>query len=341
MFCNEIHPARAKILSENIERMGVCNAIVTNETPKRLSEVFVEYFDRILVDAPCSGEGMFRKNPDACKEWSLEQTGVCAARQDEILDFAADMLRPGGRLVYSTCTFSPEENEGSVSRFLKRHAEYEVLPVLKYEGMAEGNASWVRGAPEQIKNTIHLFPHKIKGEGQFVAALQKKGRGVSLRMDANSEAVTKKAARKKSGRVPPRENYAAYEAFCRENLLKIPQGEYRFFGDQLYLAPQQTPSLDGIKALRPGLHLGTNKKNRFEPSHALALFLDSGSVRRAVDFASGGAQIRAYLSGQAVPMTGEKGWYLITTDGYSVGWGKLAGGMLKNHYPKGLRRPTG
>ena len=145
IVCNEIHPARAKILSENIERMGVCNALVTNETPQKLSDNFREYFDRILVDAPCSGEGMFRKNEDACDEWSPENVENCAARQAEILDCAAEMLKPGGRLVYSTCTFAPAENEGSISRFLERHPEFSILPVEKKDGMMPGVPAWKIG----------------------------------------------------------------------------------------------------------------------------------------------------------------------------------------------------
>lgn len=151
LVCNEIHPARAKILSENVERMGIANALVLNETPSRLAERFEEYFDRILVDAPCSGEGMFRKNESACQEWSLDNVTLCAARQDEILDMAAGMLRPGGRLVYSTCTFSEEENEGSIHRFVERHPEF------------------------LISETIRLWPHKVNGEGHFAAVLVKEG----------------------------------------------------------------------------------------------------------------------------------------------------------------------
>lgn len=142
LVCNEIHPVRAKILSENVERMGIRNALVTNETPQRLSEVFAGYFDRILVDAPCSGEGMFRKNEEACAEWSLENVRLCADRQDGILDCADEMLRLGGRLVYSTCTFAPAENEGSIARFLERHPDYQVVAVQKYEGMADGVPEW-------------------------------------------------------------------------------------------------------------------------------------------------------------------------------------------------------
>lgn len=326
LICNEIHPARAKILSENIERMGICNAIVTNETPERLSEVFEMYFDKILVDAPCSGEGMFRKSETAREEWSLQNVIQCAARQDDILACAAKMLKPGGRLVYSTCTFAPEENEGSISRFLERFPEYEILPVEKAEGMAGGNPNWYEGAPGHIEDTIRLFPHKLKGEGHYLAVLKKKGTENDSAFSCREEKCDAK------------EEYKEYLKFGKESLKELPEGIYLAFGDQLYLAPKGTPSLKGLKVLRPGLHLGTNKKNRFEPSHALALYLNRNMVCHSMDFASDSREIMAYLDGQAIPTEGEKGWYLITTDGYSIGWGKLAGGMMKNHYPKGLRK---
>ena len=196
LICNEIHPARSKILSENIERMGICNALVTNETPKRLAELFPEYFDKILVDAPCSGEGMFRKNQTACEEWSSENVELCAQRQDEILDQAAAMLRPGGRLVYSTCTFAPMENEGSICRFLVRHDNFSLLPIEKSafgpipcDGVPEWSCTPELDIPLEhgsiprqnnnqieLQRTLRLWPHRVKGEGHFAALLQKDGK---------------------------------------------------------------------------------------------------------------------------------------------------------------------
>lgn len=327
LICNEIHPARAKILSENVERMGICNAIVTNETPQKLSENFIEYFDKILVDAPCSGEGMFRKNEVACEEWSRDNVNLCANRQDEILDCAAKMLRPGGRLVYSTCTFAPEENEGSISRFLKRFPEFEIIPVEKAEGMTGGNPGWTEDAAERIEDTIRLFPHKLRGEGHYLAVLQKKEDGSGREYAKGGEE-----------RETAKDNCKAYLEFAKETLKVIPEGIYVTFGDQLYLVPKQTPSLKGLKVLRPGLHLGTNKKNRFEPSHALALYLNKEKVCHSLDLSADSNEIRAYINGQTIIAEGDKGWYLMTVDGYSIGWGKLAGGVMKNHYPKGLRK---
>lgn len=328
LVCNEIHPARAKILSENVERMGICNAVVANESPQRLAETFPEYFDKILVDAPCSGEGMFRKNEDACREWSLENVALCAKRQDGILACAARMLASGGRIVYSTCTFAPEENEGTVSRFLRDHPEFEAVSVKKAEGMTGGRQDWILDAAEGIADTVRLFPHRLNGEGHFLAVLKKK-----------EEYGAQAAANERTERGLPEKNVKDWLCFHRENLGEMKQGTYLLFGDQLYLAPKETPLLRGLKILRPGLHLGTLKKNRMEPSHALALSLKKHQVRKHIDLPSGGLEISAYLRGESIPFSGEKGWYLVTTDGFSIGWGKLSGGILKNHYPKGLRKP--
>lgn len=329
LVTNEIHPARAKILSENIERMGVKNALVTSETPDKLASHFGPYFDRILVDAPCSGEGMFRKHPEACEEWSLDNVKLCADRQDDILDSAAQMLVAGGRLVYSTCTFAPAEDEGSISRFLERHPDFVLIRAEKVGGMDSGRSEWTDVPTEGIEGTIRLWPHKLKGEGHYLAVLEKCGsmpEGYSARCLSGTE----KGIGKK--------DCAEFEAFCEEALKIKPEGIFLKFGDQLYLAPEEMPSLKGLKVLRPGLHLGTMKKNRFEPSHALALALTKGQVQRSVEFAADSQQIGQYLNGMTLNAEGEKGWYLVLADGYSIGWAKLAGAVLKNHYPKGLRK---
>ena len=326
LVSNEIHPARAKVLSENIERMGIGNALVLNETPQRLAEVFGDYFDKILVDAPCSGEGMFRKNEDAVKEWSLENVRLCAKRQDEILDCAAGMLRLGGRMVYSTCTFAPEENEGSVGRFLQRHPEFEAESIPLLDGMSRGFSL----TTDETRKAVRLWPHRVKGEGHFAAVLRKTGdteRGARAHPPGGEESGGRK------------EEYKSYLEFEREYLRKKIEGKFLSFGEQLYLIPEATPLLRGLKVLRPGLHLGTLKKNRFEPSHALALALCKEEARFCCNLEAQGSEIKWYLGGQTFPWEGGKGWHLITVDGYSVGWGKLAGGVMKNHYPKGLRRP--
>lgn len=330
LISNEIHPARAKILSENIERMGIRNAMVTNESPQSLAKVFEAYFDRIMVDAPCSGEGMFRKNADACDEWSPENVAICAQRQAEILECAASMLRPGGRMVYSTCTFAPEENEGTISRFLEKHPEFSIVDVPHYETMSEGVAAWTDAPQPGLERTIRLFPHHVDGEGHYLAVLGKAGS-----VSDNYEGY---CARGPEKGIPERDA-KEYLDFAKDTLRVKPEGKLIRFGEQLYLAPEEMPATKGLKVLRPGLHLGTMKKNRFEPSHALALALRPEDVLHSYDMEGNSREVRMYLNGQTLQEDGEKGWYLMTVDGYSIGWGKLAGGMIKNHYPKGLRIP--
>ena len=354
LICNEYVPSRAKILSENIERMGIRNALVINETPQKLASVFAGYFHRIMVDAPCSGEGMFRKNEEAYTEWSPENVQMCADRQDEILEAAATMLLPGGRMVYSTCTFAPLENECAIARFLQANPEFTVKDVFSVGiqpereclldmDMQPGNPEWAEAEmgvldeniKEQLKRTIRLFPHKIKGEGHFVAVIEKNG--------TMPEAADKILSRNGVEKTVTIKDCKEYEAFLKTEikadwLLQTQKAPYLRFGDQLYQIPEQMPGLKGLKVLRPGLHLGTILKNRFEPSHALALALHPEEVTHTWNLDGSSAEAFSYLKGGTFPAEGEKGWYLITVDGYSIGWGKLAGGIMKNHYPKGLRK---
>lgn len=329
LICNEIHPQRAKILSENIERLGVKNAMVTNETPQKLSAVFPGFFDKILVDAPCSGEGMFRKNEEALVEWSLENVQMCADRQDEILEEVAKMLRPGGRICYSTCTFAPAENEDCMARFLTKHPEFHIVEVERKGNMSAGNPAYATQLAKDIDKTIRLWPHKLDGEGHFIAVLEKEGILESdykpLSRNGNEKAIKEKECQE-------------YLEFEQEFLKSKNKRELFLFGEQLYAMPENMPGLKGLKVLRPGLHLGTLKKKRFEPSHALALALKPEEAVNTWDLKADGLEIKQYLSGQTFQAEGPKGWYLITVDGYSIGWGKLAGGIMKNHYPKGLRK---
>ena len=306
LVCNEIHPARAKILSENVERMGVSNAIVVSHTPDELAEHFPGYFDRILVDAPCSGEGMFRKNEDACTEWSPENVLMCGERQDEILDAAADMLCPGGRLVYSTCTFAPEENEQVVAAFLTNHPEFTALEIT---------APWFAAGEN---GTFRMWPHKLLGEGHFAAVLQKTAG------EEGSPAMEQ-----------PQKLPRQWLDFAKTLQITLPAGKAVLFGTSLYWAPEDMPSLRGIKVMRPGLELGEVKKDRFEPAHALALWLKTAA--NTADFSAESNEMKAYMHGQTLPAS-KKGWCLVMADGYSIGWGKGDGNTLKNHYPKGLRR---
>ncbi len=331
LISNEIHPSRARILSQNIERMGITNAMVLNETPEKLCRVFDGFFTRILVDAPCSGEGMFRKNGEAVREWSMENITLCADRQDKILDCAASMLAPGGKLVYSTCTFAPEENEGSISRFLRRHPEFYIVPVNRQPGMCSGMPELAECSAEGLEHTVRLFPHRIDGEGHFIAALRKQGQYTEASLSAGLGNGIERGLAKGEADCTEWKKFA-------EDMLKFQfDGKLLRFGDYLYRIPQGMPSVQKLKVLRQGLWLGTLKKNRLEPSHALALALKPEQAVYTADFSYNSGEIRAYLNGQTIPYQGENGWYLVLADGYGIGWGKLVGGIMKNHYPKGLR----
>ena len=306
LLCNEINPKRAKILSRNIERMGVANALVTNEHPATLAERFPGAFDKVLIDAPCSGEGMFRKEEAAVTDWSQETVEMCARRQAEILHSGAQLVRPGGRLVYSTCTFAPEEDEMAVAQFLATHPDF--TPEIV-------DAPWFTPAP----NGGHrMWPHKLLGEGHFAAVLRKSG-------EEECEYTPIQAAKL------PKE----WLAFAKELGIALPAGKAVQFGQSLYWAPEGMPDIRRLKVERPGLELGIVKKDRFEPAHALALWLKS--CKNVQDYAPDSPEMDAYIHGNVVPSE-KKGWCLVTTGGNSIGWGKGDGRVLKNHYPKGLRR---
>ena len=361
LYSNEIHPARARILSQNIERMGIANAIVMNEEPGRLASRFPLYFDTVVVDAPCSGEGMFRKEEEAIPNWSPDNVRMCAQRQSGILDCAAEMTAAGGTLVYSTCTFAPQENEQNAGLFLMRHPDFEIVDLpgqlgtdfMEKTGLSAGSPDFAAeaGIPDEIrqklKGCIRLWPHRLEGEGHFLAVFRKSGTGVRRKNSALKPLGDKEALR-------------LWAQFCKETLteagaaaLETDAGEAGLilFGSELYRIPEAA-RLDGLRILRPGLHLGTVRKNRFEPSHSLALALTSDMVRCTAEISDPEEEVRgdgraasAYLRGESLwaqdcaRVTGNKGWCLVTNCGYSCGWGKLTGGQIKNHYPKGIRRP--
>ena len=400
LISNEIHPARAKILSQNMERMGVMNAVVINETPEKLKERFPLFFDAVVVDAPCSGEGMFRKEPEAIPNWSPENVELCAERQMGILDCAAEMTAAGGTLVYSTCTFAPLEDERNAALFLMRHPEFEIVDLpaalgaefMEKTGLSAGVPEWAGDHPagvdgkadlvnagfaEAVRGCIRLWPHKLEGEGHFMAAFKRRGesflRGIPMSApSANKKGRNKKAGNKDSGNLESvrKEALKLWQGFGDEALTEPGKKKLAadgveagltLFGSEVYRVPYSI-DLTGLKVLRAGLHLGTVKKNRFEPSHSLALALDAEDVKcRAEAWADDGKKptafgsepdhepgraAAAFLHGESLQtrecgqVTGEKGWCLVTIGGFSAGWGKLAGEQIKNHYPKGLRRKT-
>lgn len=338
LVSNEIHPARAKILSQNVERMGIGNAIVTNEDSGSLAGFFPEFFDCMVVDAPCSGEGMFRKDEQARNEWSEANVKLCAERQQEILDNAAEMLKPGGRIVYSTCTFAPEEDEDGIAAFLERHPEFSVVCLEKDEvpeGLSCGQPEWSRNHNPEIQNTFRIWPHKSEGEGHYLALLRKTGTWTA---EDGRKRKQPKYWNDKAGRSYVEEFLKKSLTASGHDALEAGMDRLILFGDQLYQLPEGTPGLDRLRVLRPGLHLGAFKTKRFEPAHALSHFLKPEQAVSVCRLEPEDPQVLDYLKGNTVNgETDLSGWTLVCIGEYPLGWGKAVSGTVKNHYPKGLR----
>lgn len=344
LVSNEINTQRSRILSQNIERMGIKNAIVTNEDSFVLASHFPGFFNAIQVDAPCSGEGMFRKLPEAIEQWSMENVAICAARQKEILDNAAVMLKPGGVIVYSTCTFSKEENEDVIEYFLERHTDF------------------------TLEEMERFWPHKVDGEGHFVAKLVRRGSVNELGADydvcedscnkvedtglkADRKIKKNKNSKNRKNETKPaltKENMKLLTEFLDETISEdmaawIKNSRLVMFGEQLYRLPDMEVDIKGLKVQRAGLHIGEFKKQRFEPSHSLALALKLSEAKNVVKLTWDDPQTTGFFNGQSVMLSDEqtaeckKGWALVCVDGYTAGWGKVNGTQVKNHYPKGLR----
>ncbi|MGT2947815.1 RsmF rRNA methyltransferase first C-terminal domain-containing protein [Streptococcus devriesei] len=316
LVSNEISKKRSKVLVENVERFGARNILVTNESPKNLAQTFDHYFDMIVLDAPCSGEGMFRKDPVAMQYWHEDYPAECADLQKEILQEAVKMLAFGGSLVYSTCTWAPEENE-DIIRWLLSHYDYlELEDVPKINGMTEGI---------DMPEAARMYPHCFKGEGQFVAKLRDKRRAQPSLLSKNVKSYLKK------------DQEELWQTFADKYLKVKLEGQYQTFGNQLYLVPQGLPDLSTLKIARNGLHLGTFKKNRFEPSFALGLALRKGEVVQSIEIDV--EQFKTYVSGNVLSLSKdyEKGWYHILINGNGLGFAKVTGNTLKNYFPKGLR----
>lgn len=319
LVANEIIPSRAKILSQNIERMGIRNCVVTNESPQRLAERYAGVFDKILVDAPCSGEGMFRKNQLAIDEWSLDNVKTCKQRQLDILDCAVRLLKDGGRIVYSTCTFSQEEDEQVVDEFLTKYEDFEVIPsVYKFDKGIEFEGVVNKS---QIALTNRIFPHKLEGEGHFFAVLRHKGDKRQTRYSLQATKIDAKVKKE-------------YELWQKQNLNTVFSADI-MFGQNIYSLPEGTPNFDRIKVERAGLCLGEFKKDRFEPAHALAMSLRPYEAKNILEVDRQNA-VR-YIAGEMLECD-IKGWAVVVYKGVSLGWCKCDGVYAKNHYPKGLRK---
>lgn len=335
LAANDISSSRAKGLLKNLELFGIGNVLVLSEEPRKLAEHFPEYFDKILIDAPCSGEGMFRKDKKMVKAWEEHGPEFFSKLQKNIILQAARMLRPGGYLLYSTCTFDGRENEGTIGSLLGQYSEFTIEDILPYEGFAAGR-------PEEfadikipaLKKTVRIFPHRMQGEGHYIALL-KKGSG---------ERKPEAAAGKRGSRGLPEE----LEKF----LLEIDWQELgecfdpdriELRGERVYYMPEGLPSLEGIRFLRTGLLLGELKKRRFEPSQALAMCLSAAAYPKTICLNPEDERTIRYLKGETLDVeelapVKAKGWYLVCVDKYPLGWGKVSGGVLKNKYLPGWRK---
>ena len=315
LWSNEIVKSRAAVLLSNLERMGVRNAVVSSSRPDVLCPQLAGYFDKVLVDAPCSGEGMFRRDPQAIQDWSEEHVRSCAVRQAAILDSAAEALRPGGILAYSTCTFSPEENEQTVSAFLSRHPDFSLCDT----GLPGGRPGFFG-----MEKARRIFPMD-GGEGHFVALLKKAGRSLPVPASLPEQA--------------PRQLLAEAEKVWRSVCcVPFPNRPVAAAGEKLLLLPSDPPSLRGKGVLRAGIPLCERKGKRWEPCHGLFLAAHPQDLNLCLDFAPDDMRLAAFLRGEEIegPQEG-RGYCGVSVSGVVLGFGKLSGGRLKNHYPKGLR----
>ena len=314
LIANDIEASRARILSENIERFGLDNTIVTNVDPMRFTKQFQEAFDKIVLDAPCSGEGMFRKLEQAIDTWSEEKVLECAHIQKNLLKGAYDMLKQGGMVIYSTCTYSYEENEAMV-HYAVDELGFELLPLNKSNGLCPG---------VDLDEVVRCYPHHYRGEGHFIALLKKPGN----------------SPRKQVRTIKPSVNLAdlkVLKAFYQENLNKKVPSYIIENNGHLYAVKKNFPELKGIRVLRNGLYLGEVRKNRFIPSYSLALTLTKQDVKRSYDYPSESEEIKKYIHGETLEGTGEKGFGVIFVDGYPLSFYKESN-QVKNLFPMGLRR---
>lgn len=337
LAANDLSSSRAKGLLKNIELMGIGNVLVLSEEPGRLIPYFRGYFDKILIDAPCSGEGMFRKDSRMIRAWEGHGPDYFSKIQKSIVTQAAQMLRPGGMMLYSTCTFSPEENEQTIEHLLKEYPEFTVCPMEGYEGFVSGMPETTVSKDARLKHTVRIFPHRMEGEGHFLALLKKDGESRDDGGHTGEIKSTPVRGNRTGGPVP--EELAAFLGSIRRTF--APE-RIDVRGGKVYYMPEGLPDLKGVRFLRTGLLLGELKKNRFEPSQALAMNLKKAEYDCCIDFPASDERTLRYLKGETLDVSDlaspkEKGWYLVCVDGYPLGFGKLAGQTLKNKYLPGWR----
>ncbi len=336
LVANDINTSRSRDLYHNLERWGARNTVVLNETSQRLATHFGPFFDKVLLDAPCSGEGMFRKDPKAIYEWSPKMVVSCANRQDLILAEAAKLVRSGGRLVYATCTFAPEENEGTVFRFLQVHPEFAIERIEVKDGFSSGRPEWISQNSSSgsnvnildLRQTVRLWPHKAPGEGHFIAVLRKNATPPLLHTFPKPFQISSLIGNLRFD----------YETFAAETLQgNLPLQRLSLHGSHLYQIPNAAPDLHGLRVIHWGWWLGTFKTRRFEPSQALVMALTPTDLCQVYDFQIDDSALMSYLRGQVLVEPGPDGWIMISVDGYPLGWAKRVKNRLKPHFPRWLR----
>lgn len=338
LVANDISSKRAKALLKNMELFGVENGCIVTEYPAKLAECFHGFFDKILIDAPCSGEGMFRKDPSMIRAWEQNGPAFYSKLQREILSQALPMLKQGGMILYSTCTFSPLEDEASVEYLLSLDEQLTLVDMEGYSGFAAGRPELIGSSDRSLEKCVRIFPHRMDGEGHFLALLRR-GDGPENRAGCLTSGYELRGGLKGEERKLFEEFAANMNRVFEYNRIESRNG-------MLYYMPENMPQLRGMRFLRSGLFLGEVKKKRFEPSQSLAMALREGDYQKRIYLSSGDERVFRYLKGETL-MLGEEdvegngdtrsGYYLVCVDGFSLGWGKLSGGTLKNKYHAGWR----
>ncbi|MBQ4282604.1 MAG: RsmB/NOP family class I SAM-dependent RNA methyltransferase, partial [Lachnospira sp.] len=327
LITNDISNSRAKALLKNVEVFGIPNVCVISEDPKKIAGRFTTFFDKVLIDAPCSGEGMFRKDNKLIKAWEKNGPDFYAKIQRDIVLLGADMLKPGGKMLYSTCTFSRLEDEETIRHLLKERPEMHLTDIPWYDGFCHGYTDDAELASMQMDKTVRIFPHKMEGEGHFIALLEKD-------MDANEDyhAPRKPFNVKLADELKNFINSLDYEIDVKDITVR---------DDKVYVIPKEMTEDSGLRIMRGGLLLGELKKNRFEPSQALAMVLKKSEYKECIDLPVSDDRVIRYLKGETIDLPehtdDSNGWKLFCVDGYPLGWGKLNNGSLKNKYLAGWR----
>jgi NOL1/NOP2/sun family putative RNA methylase len=337
VVANEVERGRLQALTDNLDRWGSWRVAVSNEPVERLADRLAGWFDRVLLDAPCSGEGLFRRGPAARAQWRPGHVRGSAERQRQLLRHAARLVRPGGVLVYSTCTFAPEENEQQVAGFLAEQEGWELLEIPWREGFAPGRPEWCQDGPAELERAVRLWPHRLRGDGHFIAKLGRRGDPPAGPADPDPEAARRPARaprRPRDRRRGTDATLAAWEAFAADTMRR-PLAAPAVAHERAFLVPDERLAAVELRWFRPGLPLGRSRPGRFEPAHALALALRPAAVRRHLQLDP--RQARDFLRGETLPCGEPAGWTLVAMGDWPLGWGRVAGGALKSQVPRGVR----